>query len=314
MSDLTLPYDKSGPSSELTGNNGNAFSITLTDGGGAAIGVESFGTDAYGDVANGIYAESDGVAVFGVGIGGGVGVYGSEGNAFAAVPNDRPAGVAGFSGDNYGLFGSSAGYDGVKGVSASQRQAGVAAINTSDATGQVPSGYAVWASSTNTGVYAQGTPAGYFQGDVLVTGDLVLVNQGGDLAEDFDVETEPHSVEAGTVLVIGGNGSLCASSAPYDTRVAGVVAGAGTLKPAIVLQRIPSLKHRSPVALVGKVFCKVDATFAEIIAGDLLTTSPTPGHAMKAAERSRALGAIIGKALAGLDTGRGLIPILVSPR
>jgi hypothetical protein len=147
-----------------------------------------------------------------------------------------------------------------------------------------------------------------------VTGDVVLINSGGDVAEDFDVEAEPLSTEPGTVLIIHENGNLRASSAPYDTRVAGVVAGAGTLKPAVVLQRIPSQKQRSPIALVGKVFCKVDATFGGIVAGDLLTTSTTPGHAMKASDRSRALGAIVGKALAGLDTGLGLIPILVSPR
>jgi len=50
------------------------------------------------------------------------------------------------------------------------------------------------------------------------------------------------------------------------------------------------------------------------MAGDLLTTSATQGHAMRVSDRSRALGAIIGKALAALDAGSGLIPILVSPR
>ena len=64
----------------------------------------------------------------------------------------------------------------------------------------------------------------------------------------------------------------------------------------------------------GKAFCKVDAAFGKIMAGDLLTTSATQGHAMRVSDRSRALGAIIGKALAALDAGSGLIPILVSPR
>jgi hypothetical protein len=82
----------------------------------------------------------------------------------------------------------------------------------------------------------------------------------------------------------------------------------------VVLQRILSSRPRSPVALVGKVFCKVDASFGAIVAGDLLTTCTTPGHAMKASDRTRALGAIVGKALAGLDTGVGLIPMLVSQR
>jgi hypothetical protein len=151
-----------------------------------------------------------------------------------------------------------------------------------------------------------------------VTGDIILVNtlvsSGGDIAEDFDIEAAPLNTEPGTVLIIEGNGTLRASDVPYDTRVAGVVAGAGNLKPAVILQRVSSPKQRSPLALVGKAFCKVDATFGKIVAGDLLTTSPTPGHAMKATDRSRAVGAIVGKALAGLDSGLGLIPMLVSPR
>jgi hypothetical protein len=65
-----------------------------------------------------------------------------------------------------------------------------------------------------------------------------LVNSSGDLAEDFDVEDGSDDAEPGTVLVINSTGKLCASLDPYDTRVAGVVSGAGELKPAIVLQRL----------------------------------------------------------------------------
>lgn len=94
--------------------------------------------------------------------------------------------------------------------------------------------------------------------------------------------------------------------------MAGVIAGAGDLKPAIVLQRIETCK-RTPIALIGKTFCKVDASFGSIKAGDLLTTSSTPGHAMKAVDYTRATGAILGKALQHLENGQGLIPILVTP-
>jgi hypothetical protein len=57
--------------------------------------------------------------------------------------------------------------------------------------------------------------------------------------------------------------------------------------------------------------CKVDADIAPIEAGDLLTTSPTRGHAQKVVDRSQALGAIIGKALAPLRRGQGKIPVFV---
>ena len=63
---------------------------------------------------------------------------------------------------------------------------------------------------------------------------------------------------------------------------------------------------------MGKVYCKVDAEYAAIEVGDLLTTSPTPGHAMKATDPAKAFGTVIGKALRSLDAGTGLIPILVT--
>jgi hypothetical protein len=44
----------------------------------------------------------------------------------------------------------------------------------------------------------------------------------------------------------------------------------------------------------------------------MLTTSPTPGHAMKAADASKAFGAVIRKALMPLVRGKGLIPILIA--
>ncbi|HEY7253389.1 MAG TPA: hypothetical protein VIG37_23025 [Methylomirabilota bacterium] len=46
--------------------------------------------------------------------------------------------------------------------------------------------------------------------------------------------------------------------------------------------------------------------------GDLLTTSATPGHAMKAVDGARAFGAVIGKALEPLAGGQALIRILVA--
>jgi len=45
--------------------------------------------------------------------------------------------------------------------------------------------------------------------------------------------------------------------------------------------------------------------------GDMLTTSSTPGHAMKALDSARAFGSVIGKALRPLQKGQGLIPVLI---
>ena len=58
--------------------------------------------------------------------------------------------------------------------------------------------------------------------------------------------------------------------------------------------------------------CKVDADIAPVAAGDLLTTSPTKGHAQKVLDPSKAVGAVIGKALGSLKKGKGKIPVLVT--
>jgi hypothetical protein len=140
-------------------------------------------------------------------------------------------------------------------------------------------------------------------------GDISLSN--ADCAEDFDV-SEIEATEPGTVMVIGESGKLCLSTQAYDKKVAGVISGAGNYKPGMVLDRHPGLKDRMPVALMGKVYCKVDAQYGAIEVGDLLTTSSTPGYAMKATDAAKISGTVIGKALHPLEAGQELIPILIS--
>ena len=94
--------------------------------------------------------------------------------------------------------------------------------------------------------------------------------------------------------------------------MAGVVSGAGGFQPGILLDAHGVHRGRKPVALMGKVYCKVDADACPIEVGDLLTTSAIPGHAMKAHDPARAVGGVLGKALAPLRAGRGLLPILVT--
>ncbi|MEU8082999.1 hypothetical protein AB0B57_05200 [Micromonospora sp. NPDC049101] len=144
-----------------------------------------------------------------------------------------------------------------------------------------------------------------------VHGDISLSN--ADLAEEFDV-ADAHLTAAipGAVLVIGETGALELADKPYDSAVAGVVSGAGSFAPAMVLDRQPDSDRRRPLALAGKVYCLVDATHGPVRPGDLLTTSPTRGHAMRVADPLKAVGAILGKALGPLPTGRALVPILVT--
>jgi hypothetical protein len=162
-------------------------------------------------------------------------------------------------------------------------------------------------------IHAGGGVAGLFDGNVLVTLDLVVNGDvklaGADLAEQFGVVGQ--AADPGSVVVLAGDDRVTVSSEPYDHRVAGVVSGAGSYRPGIVLDRKPD-GGRCPLALSGKVWCKVDATGSPIAVGDMLTSSATPGHAMRATDPARSFGAIIGKALEGLEAGRGLVPVLVA--
>jgi len=140
-------------------------------------------------------------------------------------------------------------------------------------------------------------------------GDVIL--QNADCAEDFEI-SPAENVEPGTVMALNNDGKLVQGKQPYDKRVAGVVSGAGDLKPGLVLGRKVGHADRVPLALMGRVNCKVDAAYGSIEVGDLLTTSSTPGHAMKANNPAKAFGAVIGKALKPLEAGCDLIPILVA--
>ena len=140
-------------------------------------------------------------------------------------------------------------------------------------------------------------------------GDIELLN--ADAAEDFEV-VSGRGLEPGDVMVLDDAGLLDVSRRPYDRRVAGVVAGAGGHRPGIVLGRDRSRPGRVPIALVGRVLCKAEAAHGPIAVGDLLTTSPRAGHAMRATDQARAFGAVLGKAMGRLEAGSGLVPVLVA--
>lgn len=138
------------------------------------------------------------------------------------------------------------------------------------------------------------------------------ITGGADLAEPFDMSHE--GITAGAVVVIDENnpGSLRLSREAYDTRVAGVVSGANGIHPGIKLHQEGALEGKENVALTGRVYVQADATFGSIIPGDLLTTSDTPGHAMKVTDHGKAQGAILGKAMTRLPEGKGLVLVLVT--
>lgn len=229
----------------------------------------------------------------------GTGVHGKAGEGSGQAQATPTAGVWGECDTGDGVYGASASWNGVEGNSWSPAHAGVAGQNNAGGPG-------VWGSSSGN--------AGQFEGNVAVSGTLTVggdvILSNADCAEDFDVVGSDPA--PGTVMVMGGDGNLRPCETEYSTAVVGVVSGAGGLRPGIMLDRRESATPRVPVALLGKVYCKADAEASPIHVGDLLTTSRTPGHAMRASDPRRAFGSVIGKALGGLAHGRGVIPVLVS--
>jgi hypothetical protein len=140
----------------------------------------------------------------------------------------------------------------------------------------------------------------------------VLEITGADLAEKFPT-TE--TLEPGTVVEIDPDnpGQLRKARGAYNTRVAGVVAGANGLSKGIILGNLEGSEDHTPIAMSGRVWVHADATHEAIEPGDLLTTSDTPGHAMKASDPTRAHGTVIGKAMTRLEKGKtGMVLVLVN--
>jgi hypothetical protein len=202
------------------------------------------------------------------------------------------------------VTGTSTANNGVRGVTSSAKDSAVFGVHSGQGVGVFGT------SVSGIGVYGQGSPtAGFFEGNLEVTGDIQLV--GADCAEQFEVH-EAGLCDPGTVMVIEETGVLVPSRNAYDQHVAGIISGAGEFRPGLILDRRSDADRCRPIALVGKACCKAVAVDAPIAVGDLLTTSGVAGHAMKATDRSRAFGAIIGKALQPLASGTGLVRILIA--
>lgn len=169
--------------------------------------------------------------------------------------------------------------------------------------------HAVHATATH---YSQ--HAGYFDGRVRVT---VLEVAGADLSENFRVSATREDVAPSPGMVVSIDpdqvGDLIVSAGSYDRRVAGIISGARDVKPGVLMGAAgDDASPYLPVALTGRVYCWANAANGAIEPGDLLTTSETPGHAMKVTDPARAQGAILGKAMTSLVDGRGLVLVLVA--
>jgi hypothetical protein len=154
-------------------------------------------------------------------------------------------------------------------------------------------------------------------GDGRVTTEVLQITGGSDLSEQFEIKagTAGLKPQAGYVVSIDTDnpGELAVSSRAYDRTVAGVVSGAGDVQPGMLMgQRGTKADGEYPVALTGRVYVWVDASYGAVEPGDLLTTSDTAGHAMVVSDHDEAQGAILGKAMTSLESGRGLVLVLVT--
>lgn len=247
-------------------------------------GVAGIATNHFGRAAGVIGESASGPGIFGRGIrdAGVVGYHGDPELSETTVANDA---------SKAGIFG------------ASDSGAGILGYTTD------PDSPAVYSFGLLRALALGGPFSAEFDGDIKVVGDIQL--SGADCAERFDVG-EGEDITPGTVVVVDHDDAIRECRDPYDTRVAGVVAGAGPLRPGIVLNSPSASANGTSVSLVGRTYCKVDGQYGGISIGDLLTSSGTPGHAMRAADQKRSFGATIGKALGHWRGDCGLIPILVA--
>jgi hypothetical protein len=137
---------------------------------------------------------------------------------------------------------------------------------------------------------------------------------GSDYAESIQVGGRPSDYKPGDVLAIDPrhNGTFVRVDVPYSTRVAGVFATKSGVVASSHGLGTEEFRSEVPLAITGIVPCKVTIENGPVQRGDLLVSSSEAGYAMKGTDRARMPGAIIGKALEPLVSGKGAIDILVT--
>lgn len=140
---------------------------------------------------------------------------------------------------------------------------------------------------------------------------VLEITGGSDIAEPF--EMVGGDLPPGSVVVIDRHhpGKLSVSTQPYDRAVAGIISGAGGVKPGMSLSQEGVLDEGQHVALAGRVYARACADNGSIEPGDRLTTSSRPGVLMRATDPGKTPGAVVGKAMSALETGEGLVLVLI---
>jgi hypothetical protein len=257
---------------------------------GTALRVESQDVALYGTGENfGVYGQNEAIT-HGLGYGGyftsstGVGVYGNT-TAVPSTTNALPAGVYGRSEHGAGVYG----------------EAG--------------------------SMFAWG---GYFDGHVRIDGSLVVsdsifANDKSGYVLDLALNDGGQALERGDVVVVSGVADPVTGDIPVprvrraeseaSSGVIGVVdrryvadeAGAGGR---MAEGAVDPGQYAGVVTLGAFQAIKVDAAYGAIQPGDLLVSSPTPGHAMRA--ENPGVGTVIGKAMEAVEEGTGVIAVMIT--
>jgi hypothetical protein len=296
-----------------TSSTGNGVGATSTSGSGVSA-VSSTGSGVNGRSTSG--EGVSGTSSSGPGVHGASstqnGVLGTAVNGDGVLGQATiGTGVVGTSSGASGVTGSSSN-DGVLGISShafgGSTAAAVRAINNGGGDiflGQAGSFHVARIDSSGTGFFDGGTQ-----------------DSGADYAESMPTSDNASTLAPGDVLALDTRhaNDVRLSTQPDSPLVAGVYSTNPSVL-AVGNHRIgDSLAGTVPVAMLGIVPTKVSAENGPVRPGDLLTTARTPGYAMKASPvivRGVPIypaGAVLGKALESLSSGRGAIEVLVTLR
>jgi len=149
------------------------------------------------------------------------------------------------------------------------------------------------------------------QGRVIT--DQLEIRGGADLAEYFSTSGDK-VIEAGQLVTIDPTteGSLAICSEKYDRGVVGIVSGANGVGTGMFMGHQGSIADGAlPVALTGRAYVKTSLQNGTIEPGDFLTSSSSPGHAMRVKSMKKARGTIIGKAMTKADD-HGFVLVLIN--
>lgn len=297
-------------------NSGGVGVEGFTDVYSYSVGVMGWG---YGDYSQGVYGYADGLdspGMYGV-------AYGNDASCSGTDTYCNGGVIAQAWGDSYGVYSYS-----------DQRAAVLGDTNDS---GYYAGYFENFNGTTSPGLGVTGYA--FIDGDLFVSGSKagyvvdIAFNAGSEPLQQGDVV-----VVVGADAPIMGNIPVMRVQKATPETAYGVVGVVDVLyekcgKAAEELQAgeacggfrhdvttIEPGQYVGVVTLGAFAYIKADASNGAIQAGDLLSVSPTAGVAGKAVQLTVdgvsffAPGTIIGKALSGLESGSGLIPVFVSIR